>query len=714
MPHLDTTTTENSAADPPPHTRRPLLYLLILVVVGVILRLYRLDQQSLWLDEYPGVAYLDAPDASTYLLLFQMYLPEQAQGPVYYLIQYVWAHTLGTDLVTLRLLPLLFGVSAIPLLYLLGKSLYGSRAGLLAALCLALSPQHVWHAQEVRPYSMITPLVIISVYALLRALRERQLRWWAVNLAVNCIMVWTHVFSALVIGIEGLLLLLFIPRWPRPAIMWASLQLFLLIPWFMWMAHMPFTYTGDMVSYHHSVRGVVNGIFANDVVSRHSDLLPPWKTHVSDALSPNLRTLLHARPFLDILLTLLLLCSPVWLVSHIVQLRRRKDTGAPVEGKSRVDPSAEVLLLLLLILPALTLGILTFVTKRPFLSPMYSMYNTIAIYVAFGALFTKLRRPSTRAAAVIFVTLLYGYQLAILLPEVTRTNWRAAAAHLEEHASPDDLVLELEPFWPGEYLAYYLDGNGRVIERITTFQAACDRAAAFLRQSPADRESHVWLVFEQAFISWLFPKFDAPRVLDAGLAVRNLTAKQLEFPGHYNLQIYQIARAAGSQPRERRAIVPGLMPLDYPAILKKIGVSYPDNERQAAAAYALREEISIWPPLCRFFQLIHGLDLLERGQFELGEAIIDHTISTYPTYGLAYFAKGLARVAHNDCANAQKDFQNAFSRYQSLKCLFGSVATALCAGADPTQAQAEIVKLEKSGTFFTPALWSVLRARFGV
>ena len=692
-------------------TQRAAIVLLVLVMaLGGALRAYRLEAQSIWLDEYPSVAYLEAPDAGTNLTLIQMLLPEQAQGPLYYILQYYWAHWVGMALVILRLLPLILGVATAPLVYAFGSYVYGRRAGLIAALCLALSPQHIWHAQEIRPYTLFTLLAVVSMYALLRAVREGGVRWWGINLATNCLVVWTHVFGVLLLVVEGCFLLIFGRRRFRRPAAWACIQVLLLIPWFVWMARMPHTYTSELPSRFHTVRGVFNDIVADEVVSCHSDLLPSWKTNPPEALAPPLPTLLVVRHYFDFALIAVLCCCPVWLLVRIVRAWRRharardEETGGDFEN--------EVFLLVLLVLPGLLLGALTFITGHPFLSPMYSMYNTVSLYLVLGAIVSRVKHLFSRGLAVVVLVVLYGYQLVILLPDVTRTDWRAAARYIETHATREDLVLDIEHFWPGDYLSYYLDGSGIPTRRITTFHGACEDACHFVYEAQPEGNRRVWVAFERAFFSWLFPAFDVQAALETGFAERGLAFTRQDFLGHYNLVLYCVERGPRRISREAPGPAPGPTSLDYDHILEKLGLTYADPVSHAEAVAALRKEVGIWPPLCKFFLLVHGADLLAAGEFELGEAVVRKTIERYPSYGLAYFVLGLARASEGDCGGAMKAFEEGFSRYGRSEKVLRPFVTALCETGDPEATRAEIEKLEEMRFMFTPALRQVYRVRF--
>ncbi|MGC8827101.1 MAG: glycosyltransferase family 39 protein, partial [Anaerolineae bacterium] len=78
-----------------------------------------------------------------------------------------------------RLLSVLWGVLAIPVLWAVGRRVGRERAGLWAALLLAISPFHIYYSQEVRMYGMVTCLGALGVWLSLEALERRQAVWWA-------------------------------------------------------------------------------------------------------------------------------------------------------------------------------------------------------------------------------------------------------------------------------------------------------------------------------------------------------------------------------------------------------------------------------------------------------------------------------------------------------------------------------------------------------
>jgi predicted membrane-bound mannosyltransferase len=81
----------------------------------------------------------------------------------------------------LRLLPAVFGVLAVPALYLVCRRLAGARAALWAALLLAVSPLHIMYSQLARYWSLVFLLCLIYPYALYLGIREGNRGWLALD-----------------------------------------------------------------------------------------------------------------------------------------------------------------------------------------------------------------------------------------------------------------------------------------------------------------------------------------------------------------------------------------------------------------------------------------------------------------------------------------------------------------------------------------------------
>jgi uncharacterized membrane protein len=154
-----------------------MLLLAGLVALAFALRLYRLTEQSAWVDEFQLAGNLDAPHLGTYISLLRF---RGRDGfPFYYILFYYWNAVVGHGgLPALRMLAMLCNIASIPLLYLLTKSVFGRTAAGIAALCATLSPLQIWYAQSIHVTAFWALLALASVAMLHRAACTGRLRWW--------------------------------------------------------------------------------------------------------------------------------------------------------------------------------------------------------------------------------------------------------------------------------------------------------------------------------------------------------------------------------------------------------------------------------------------------------------------------------------------------------------------------------------------------------
>ncbi|MGQ9585101.1 MAG: glycosyltransferase family 39 protein [Anaerolineae bacterium] len=192
---------------------------LVLCLLALALRLYRLDAQSLWYDE--GVtAYL----STLSLPELTAWTADDIQPPFYYYLIWLWVRLAGAGEFALRFPSVLAGVLTVPALGMLAWRLTGSRwAGLAAALLAAISPLHLWYAQEARNYTWVTFLCLggsLQLWLALAAGDEQPRRDWLPYLGWMVPAVYTHYFAFFVLLFHGVFALAWgvarQGRWARP------------------------------------------------------------------------------------------------------------------------------------------------------------------------------------------------------------------------------------------------------------------------------------------------------------------------------------------------------------------------------------------------------------------------------------------------------------------------------------------------------------------
>ncbi|HXV42924.1 MAG TPA: glycosyltransferase family 39 protein, partial [Anaerolineae bacterium] len=108
------------------------LIILSVTLLAFLLRAYRLEAQSYWIEEAWTLYFARLPMSE----LWRSLLTEEPKPPFYYFATLYWIRLAGDSEYALRFFSLVFGVMAIPLTYRLGKALGGNRLGLLAALLM--------------------------------------------------------------------------------------------------------------------------------------------------------------------------------------------------------------------------------------------------------------------------------------------------------------------------------------------------------------------------------------------------------------------------------------------------------------------------------------------------------------------------------------------------------------------------------------------------
>jgi 4-amino-4-deoxy-L-arabinose transferase-like glycosyltransferase len=131
----------------------------------------------------------------------------ESAPPLYYVLAWIWTQLTGTGEFGLRSLSALAGVATVPVAYLLGAELRGQRAGIVAAMLVAVNPMLLWYSQEARGYALLTLLTAIAALYFVRALegdRRRDFIGWGI---ASALALSTHYFALFPVALEAAWLL---------------------------------------------------------------------------------------------------------------------------------------------------------------------------------------------------------------------------------------------------------------------------------------------------------------------------------------------------------------------------------------------------------------------------------------------------------------------------------------------------------------------------
>lgn len=123
--------------------------------------------------------------------------PEHA--PLYFILTRLWTQLWGSSITTLRSLSTVFSVVSLVGVFWLARELFLSQSTAAIALALlSVSPFFISYAQEARPYSLWTALLLFCAIALLRANRLNTASAWAVYSLTLALNFYTSLLSLLV------------------------------------------------------------------------------------------------------------------------------------------------------------------------------------------------------------------------------------------------------------------------------------------------------------------------------------------------------------------------------------------------------------------------------------------------------------------------------------------------------------------------------------
>ncbi|HET7418255.1 MAG TPA: glycosyltransferase family 39 protein [Solirubrobacterales bacterium] len=131
----------------------------------------------------------------------------ESAPPLYYALAWVWTQFAGNGEWGLRSLSAFAGVATIPVAYLIGRELRGSRAGVVSAALVAVNPMLIWYSQEARAYALLAFFCALSLYYCVRALRDAERRSFVGWGIVSALALATHYFAAFPLLAEAVLLL---------------------------------------------------------------------------------------------------------------------------------------------------------------------------------------------------------------------------------------------------------------------------------------------------------------------------------------------------------------------------------------------------------------------------------------------------------------------------------------------------------------------------
>ncbi len=414
-----------------------LLSLSGLTLLPFILRTVRLDLQPLWWDEGWSV-YFATADIPSMLARTAV----DIHPPFYYLLLHIWIAIAGSSAISVRLFSVLVGTVSIPLLFFLGRRLFSTRVGIMAALTMAVAPFHIYYSQEVRMYALVTLLALCSMYLFLSLLEGEEagsasrIRW-LLYVVVTSLAMYTQYYAAFIPLSQIIYIFVRFSRYKPLLAKWLGVQMALLLSYLPWLL-----YAGGKLVAYVGTKMVKEGDVPLSLYDYfHQHFVAFSVGHLSEDRS---------------WLSWLALVSVGLIILGIIGYLRYRPSAAFAAWR----PAYAIAFTLIYLLFPLLLGYLINL-RYPFTSPGIErlfLFSAPAFYllVALGLtwLWEKLHLlwPAFLLLVVVsFLPLFDFYTVERYVGE----DYRPLIENVEALAQPDDVIVVVHPWQIGYFQAYY-------------------------------------------------------------------------------------------------------------------------------------------------------------------------------------------------------------------------------------------------------------------
>jgi mannosyltransferase len=184
-----------------------LIALPFLILIGTYISVNFLGKESLRLDESQSIWQVNRPFEDIFKVV-----ASDVHLPLYNIMLYWWRSLVGGGIFENRHISLIFFLVGIVAIYFLTKLISKNKnMAIFTSVLFTLSPFMNWYANELRMYSLIVLITIISHYLFLRIYFALGKSWlnWVFFLIISIVGIYTHYFYFLVLLSQLIFYILF-------------------------------------------------------------------------------------------------------------------------------------------------------------------------------------------------------------------------------------------------------------------------------------------------------------------------------------------------------------------------------------------------------------------------------------------------------------------------------------------------------------------------
>lgn len=186
--------------------------IILICLAGLVMRLWGLTYQSLWLDELHTMN--EADPANSWATLFGFLKTSEHHPPLFFILERFSFNIFGHTAFAARFVSALAGTAGIWAIYRLGKEVLNKQLGIFCAILTCINFFCISYSQEARPYALaflLTTLSFTELIKLLKAASKKNTIWYGIT---TLLLLYTHYYGLFVFAAQIFLGLFYILQQP--------------------------------------------------------------------------------------------------------------------------------------------------------------------------------------------------------------------------------------------------------------------------------------------------------------------------------------------------------------------------------------------------------------------------------------------------------------------------------------------------------------------
>jgi len=630
----------------------------ILLFISIIVRFYKLDEHSVWFDEYVLIGNVKYCDISNYLRILYINSPDYGISPASPIIFYYWINLFPEIDCLWRVLPIVSGLLTIILTYLFAKHIYDRKVAFLSSLFFCFSPFNIWFHQELKYYAFIQFFAFLSFFGLWKYFGSdgSNRKWFFIGFFSNLILPWFHAIYFLTPLLQiPILILSFRKSLLKKKLFWSAMTILSVLPWIIWCLKMsPFlfnTMEGDEEQM--SFLKFFNRLFGNDSVGISEELLPAWKTNLVNLDNPITKIMINNITLLDyfisissFILVIIFIINVLWKIRY--RINKIKD--------------GELFILISFLVTITPLFFLEMILRKPIFHPLYFFYIFPFLYIMISSICSKIKLKIITFSIMILLLFAFIGECFSFISFKNRTDYKSATKFIERNANINDVVL-------GERIVTFWDINKIYMKRedlqYQSFYSLIDVYGKIRRELEENNRNHIWIIIEPYTLSIVY-QYDPIEKLSDCISNNGFNVIWRIFPGQYNLYVGYITK---EQNNNKLYICDDLINksnIDYEKLLKELNLTSNNERDNENNIYILKRYIPCWP-IISWINIFTISGLIKDGHYHVADKLCDYLLNKYPRFGDIYLLRFIICYINERDSDCEYYLNTAYKQKKALK-----------------------------------------------